>query len=75
MSKLQDYLKEQPPLERFDVSKAIMLDIQGIGKDLQLLAKKAKKMEGGKVLSSLRDYEDEINAVAQDLEDYLRPHG
>jgi len=75
ITRMEKYLTEQPPLERFDVSKAIMLDIQGIGKDLQLLAKKAKKMDGGKVLSSLRDYEDEINAVAQDLEDYLRPHG
>jgi hypothetical protein len=58
-------------LERFDVPKPIILDLQGIGKDLQLLAKKAKKISASKVLSGLRDYEDEIHELAQDLEDHL----
>ncbi len=73
MTRLNKFLDEgvASGLERFDVSSAITLDIQGIGKDLQLLSKKSKKMEGRKVLSVLRDYEDEINAVANDLEDYL----
>lgn len=71
IERMDKFLDEQYGQVRFDVSKPIMLDIQGIGKDLQLLAKKAKKMDGSKVLSSLRDYEDEINAVIKDLEDYL----
>jgi hypothetical protein len=75
MSKLHDYLKEQPELERFDVSKAIMKDIAGLGKDLIALSKKAKNMNGSLVLSGLNNYYDELWEIKEDLETYLRPHG
>ena len=58
-------------LERFDVPQPTILDLQGLGKDLQLLSKKAKKMEGRKVLSRLRDYYDELWAIHEDLESHL----
>jgi hypothetical protein len=75
MSKLQDYLKEQPPLERFDVSKEIMKEIASLGKDLITLSKRAKNMEGGEALSRLNDFYDELWSIKDDLETYLRPHG
>jgi len=75
MSKLQDFLTEQPPLERFDVPKPIMGDLAGLGKDLISLSKKAKKMEGRKALSEIRNFYDELWAIHEDLETHLRPHG
>jgi hypothetical protein len=70
MSKLQDFLKEQPDLERFDVPLDIISDINQIGKDLITLAKKAKKMDGAKFTSKLRDLYDEMDAYIRDMEDY-----
>jgi len=75
MSKLQDFLTEQPPLERFDVSKEIMKQIAGLGKDLIAFSKKAKKMSGREATSRLNDFYDELWAIKDDLETYRRPHG
>ncbi len=75
MSKLHDYLKEQPPLERFDVSKETMRQVAGLGKDLITFSKRAKKMSGREATSRLNDFYDELWAIKDDLETYLRPHG
>ncbi len=75
MSKLTDYLKEQPPLERFEIQSGDFKEIGGIGKDLITLSKKGPKMDTRKFLSKLRDLEDELANMTTEIENFLRPHG